>query len=367
MTHIDDTLTYGADHASPPGHLILEYMEEHDLSARELARRCGRSGKLMSEITSGKAPVEPETALQLERVLGVHASIWTNMEAAYQLQLARQNDMQALEAQYGWATKFPLKDLIERKYVTKSAPKSQQVQELLKFFGAGTPKACDERMGELLMVDYLTTPAFENDTHALAAWLRIGEMKANAAPAADYNKDMFLQMLRKVRSLTLTPINEALPEIVNLCAAGGVVFVLEKPFSKVRASGISRWLSPRKALIQQSFRHKSDDHFWFTFFHECAHILLHSRKEVFIDMPKGPGSADPKQEAEANLWSAEFLIPNSSFRRFISTFGHTEAEVRAFAEECGVAPGIVVGQLQHNQIIGFNVLNHLKMRYEWTA
>lgn len=358
-------LPYEPDHAAPPGDLIQEYLDELDISLRELARRCGRSGKLMAEIAAGKAPIEPETALQLERVLGASASIWSNMEAAYQLHLARESEQETLDALYDWAKAFPMKELAERGFIAQAGTRAQQVQELLRYFGAGSVKACDERIAELLQVAFRTSTAFENHEPALAAWLRIGERKALSTETAEYDRDTFLRQLRDIRALTEVPINKACLQIAEKCAAAGVVFVLEKPFAKIRASGVSRWLSPRKALIQQSLRHKANDHFWFTFFHECAHILLHSRKTVFIDMQKGPGNAEPKQEAEANAWAANFLIPVDAMRNFVLNFSGAEKEVRAFAKDIGIAPGIVVGQLQHNRVVGYNVLNKLKDYYEW--
>ncbi|HTN14471.1 MAG TPA: HigA family addiction module antitoxin [Sphingomonadaceae bacterium] len=363
---INQQLGYTPDHASPPGDLIQEYLDHLGISARELARRCGRSGKLMAEIAAGKAPIEPETALQLERVLDLPASVWIAMEAAYQLHKAREAETEALENSYEWATRFPLKELAERKLLTRQSGKSEQVRELLRFFGVGSVKACDERLGDLLAVDFRTSTTFKNDNLALSAWIRIGELRAASIETADYDRDAFLAALREIRELTLIPINDALPELERKCAAAGVAFVLEKPLPKIRVSGISRWLSPRKALIQQSLRHKSDDHFWFTFFHECAHILLHSRKEIFIDMAKGPGSADPKQEAEANVWAADFLVPTAAMRSFVLTFAGGEDEVRRFAKKQKIAPGIVVGQLQHNEVIGFAALNNLKVYYQWT-
>lgn len=365
MSITGNSLAYTPDHASPPGDLIQEYLEHLGISARELARRCGRSGKLMAEITAGKAPVEPETALQLERVLNVPAVTWINMEAAYQLHRAREAEERALAECYKWASAFPLKDLSERQFISRPAGKAEQVRELLKFFGVGSVKACEDRMEELLEVDFRTSTSFSNDTLSLAAWLRIGERRAAEIETRDYDRETFLQQLRQIRELTLIPIDQALPELERKCALAGVAFVLEKPLPKVRASGISRWLSPRKALIQQTLRHKSDDHFWFTFFHECAHILLHSRKEIFIDMMKGPGSAAPKQEAEANLWAADFAVPSSALREFLKTFMGTEEEVRRFAQTHRIAPGIVVGQLQHAKVIGFAALNGLKVYYEW--
>lgn len=366
MTTHPHRYAYTPDYACPPGDLIQEYLGALDISARELARRCGRSGKLMAEITSGRAPVEPETALQLERVLGVSASIWSGMEAAYQLHRAMEAENEQLESCYKWVSAFPMKELAERNLIDRTGTKSDQVREMLKFFGVGNVKACEERMLELLDGDYRTSTTFKNDELSLAAWLRIGERRAAEIETGTFARDSFIKALTTIRELTLIPIDKALPKLGEFCAAAGVAFILEKPLAKVRASGVSRWLSPRKALIQQSLRHKSDDHFWFTFFHECAHILLHSRREIFIDMAKGPGSGNPVQEAEANAWAADFLVPTTALKKFVKSFSGTDEEVKHFAAAHQIAPGIVVGQLQHAGVLGYNELNHLKVYYEWT-
>ena len=83
------TYIYRPDYAVPPGWVLEEHLKSHSLSPAELARRCGRSAKLISEIIAGKAPVEPKTALQFEKVLGLDASIWLALEARFQLHRAR--------------------------------------------------------------------------------------------------------------------------------------------------------------------------------------------------------------------------------------------------------------------------------------
>ena len=80
------------DYAVPPGWLLEERLELREWSQAEFARRCGRSAKLISDIISGKAPIEPETALQFEKVLDLSADIWLNLEAEYQLHLARERE-----------------------------------------------------------------------------------------------------------------------------------------------------------------------------------------------------------------------------------------------------------------------------------
>ena len=115
-------------------------------------------------------------------------------------------------------------------------------------------------------------------------------------------------------------------------------------------------------MIQLSARHKSDDHLWFSFFHEAAHILLHSKKNIFVDEANG---SDAELEAEANNWAADALVPRAAWRRFVQSSPRSEFAVRTFAVEQGISPGIVVGMLQHQGILPWTHLNGLKVRLDW--
>ncbi|MGF7054768.1 addiction module HigA family antidote [Bosea sp. OAE752] len=355
---------YQPDYAVSPGELIQDQLDVLEISGRELARRCGRSTKLIAEIIAGKAPIEPETALQLERVLETSASIWLGMEANYRLHLARVKEQPALAEHHGWASTFPLKELSQRGLLGIKKDAAAQVQEVLRFFGCGSVDACQERFNELEAVAFRHSPSFESNRAALLSWLRIGDIRAEHIETQDYDRAKFLAALKEVRSLTVKPVEVFLPEIRKLCADAGVVFVVEKPLPKVALSGVSRWLSPRRALIQQTLRHLSNDHFWFTFFHECAHLLLHSRKSIFLD-GKGMTNVDPELEAEANDWASNFLIPSDALTRFITRFAYEESQVTEFAAEHGIDPGIVVGQLQHRKVLDFGQMNRFRKRYVW--
>ena len=72
---------YKPDYAVPPGWILEERLELREWSQAEFARRCGRSAKLISEIVAGKAPIEPDTALQFENVLDLDADVWLNLES----------------------------------------------------------------------------------------------------------------------------------------------------------------------------------------------------------------------------------------------------------------------------------------------
>jgi HTH-type transcriptional regulator / antitoxin HigA len=361
----DYRTSFRPDYAPRPGELLAEQLETLDISAREFSRRCGRSAKLITEIISGKATLEPETALQFERVLDIEANIWLNMEAEYRLSLARIEDAARLSQDITWAKAFPLAELQRRGAIESPKDDADCVKKLLQFFGLASAAACREHFASL-GISYRHSPAFRSEQNALFAWLRLGELRAAKISLKDYDRSAFVQALTEIRSLTTSTVEEFYPRIVKLCAEAGVAFIVVQPLDGLALSGISRWLTPRKALIQQSLRHMADDHFWFTFFHEAAHLLLHSRKSIFVDGQKIAKSNSPEED-QANRWAASYLVQPTALDDFIARGSFTPYSVRRFAAEMGIAPGVVVGQLQKREIISYSYLNQLKRKFKWAA
>jgi Zn-dependent peptidase ImmA (M78 family) len=124
--------------------------------------------------------------------------------------------------------------------------------------------------------------------------------------------------------------------------------------------GATRWLGD-KAVIQLSLRWKSNDQFWFRFAHAAGHIMLHGRKDVFIEVKGLTG----KQENEADDYACDRLIPLADYTELVATRHLTLSEIAAFASEVGIAPGIVVGRLQHDELLPRNQCNKLKVVLSW--
>src|ERR1700761_4370066 len=99
---------YNPDYPVPPGWVLEDHLESRGWSQNAFAEKCGRSTKLISQIVSGDAPIEPQTALEFERVLGMDASIWLNLESTYRLFLTKQRVEKTSERDFAWAKKFPL-------------------------------------------------------------------------------------------------------------------------------------------------------------------------------------------------------------------------------------------------------------------
>ena len=360
---------FNPDYAVSPGAVLQERLEVMGVSQAEFARRCGRTPKLISEIIVGKAPVETETAMQFERVTGLHASIWLGIEADYRLHLARQDESRQLEQLVAWAKEFPVKELFNRSKISKPLSNCDTVNAVLSFFGVGSVDAWQSKYS-ITSVAYRHSPSFQSNPTALAAWLRLGEIEAEQTECAQYSVAAFRQSLTQIRTLTAEATGRNLAEAQRLCREAGVVLCFTQPFKGMALSGASRWLTPRKPIIQLSARHKTDDHLWFSLFHEAAHILRHNKKQVFIDGIRGTAAAGESEECEAeteaDAWARDFLIPRAAWEKFASSFLGRAAEVRLFAEEQGIAPGIIVGRLQKENLLSWSRLNRLKRKLEWS-
>lgn len=352
---------YAPDYVSPPGDTLLEKIEELGMSQAELARRTGRPRKTINEIIQGKTAITAETALQLETALGIPASFWDNRERQYRQYLARLEQEVDLKGQIEWLDKFPIADMIEKGWIEDCRSKVLQLRELLQFFGVVSPKQWEVVWGTVPAV-FRKSQAYDSNPEALTAWLRRGELEAQSIRCQSYSDETFRRVLKSARSLTLEPPEVFQPEIVELCASAGVAVAFVPQIPESRVSGATRWLTSSKALIQLSLRYKTDDHLWFTFFHEAAHILLHGKRDVFLEACE----EDTEKEEEANSFAAEILIPSASLTDFVnSTHYFSYESVQSFAQELGIAPGIVVGRLQHDEHLPFSHLNSLKRRLEW--
>jgi len=351
---------YMPDYAVHPGEILEETLEARRMKRVDLAQRCHLSPKTISQIINGKASITPETAIQLERVLGVSANVWNNLDANYRLRSAKIADRRKLKRGIGWVRKFPIKELVKMGFLIESSDPAETVERMMDFMGIGSIEAWEESSRKMA-VAYRRSPAFRSSPESVAAWLRIGQRLAENIDAAPYERDKFRSALNKIRMLTTEQPEDFEPQMKHLCREAGVALVFVSELHRTHLSGATRWIDKDKALIILSLRYKSNDHFWFTFFHEAAHILLHGKRVVFLDEE---GMELNKYEEEANRFAADILIPRSKYEEFTAKGRFRQVDTGVFAQEIGIAPGIVVGRLQHDKKIPFNRHNRLKRRFE---
>lgn len=357
--------SFAPDWVSPPGESIFDLTEERGWTQVELAQRLGYTEKHVSQLINGKAPLSVDAAQRLERVFGSTLDFWLALEANYQKHKAR---LDAAEKHAGWVTwldELPLKELMACGALAKqrvdAKHKPSLVEDCLRFFGVASPDEWRNHYGGM-QYSFRRSREDQSDIGAISAWLRLGEQQAEKLDGPKYDRAKFEAALKEIRKLTAQPPEQFSPRLQQLLRDAGVVFVLVPAVPRTHVSGVARWLSPTRPLIQLSLYGKTNDKFWFTFFHEAAHILLHSnnkdeKKSVYLD-DLNSGHATDQNEREANAWAGDWLIP-PQYRSEL-TMLRSRTAVTHFANELGIHPGIVVGRLQHDGLIEVSWMNDLK-------
>ena len=354
--------TFEPNFAVPPGATLAETLDTLGMTQAELAERMGRPLKTINEIVAGKAAITSDTALQLEKVLGVPASFWTNHERIYRDTLARHRETDELEQQLGWLSTMPVREMVRARWIVAAKEPVAQLRIVLSFFGVAGVEEW-RSLWESPDAIFRKSPAFAANRPATAAWLRQGEIEAQKMDCAPFDESRFTKALGQLRSLTTKDPEEFVPALHELCASAGVAVTIVPPLPGVRAYGATRWLHSTKALVQLSLRGKTDDHLWFTFFHEAGHVLKHGKRAVFVEDGDPKTAARDPREAEADEYACDLLIPPAEYERFCADADFSTAAMRKFAGQLGIAPGVVAGRLQHERRVPFSRGNQLKRRF----
>lgn len=331
------------------------------MSQSELATRMGRPVQAINEIVNRKKAITAETALELERALGITASFWTNLGTLYELVRARDAKAASLERQVPWLKRFPVAKMTAYGWLEKHRRPTEKVDELLRFFGVQEFEALQKLGGAAA---YRRTPAAKVDPWPLEAWLRRGDELGAAVHAASFDEQLFRSALSQIRDLVVADMPN-LPRLREICAAAGVAVVVVPPLPKAGVNGAIRWIRPDRALIQLSLRYKWLDIFWFTFFHEASHVLDGYSRDVVIHTDGA--STKSRAEQQADQFAANILIPPGDWDAFTGTGDFSRRAVLRLASNAGAHPAIVAGRLQYERRIPRNRFNDLRPRFDGTA
>ncbi|GIV02067.1 MAG: XRE family transcriptional regulator [Fimbriimonadales bacterium] len=355
---------YTPDHAAHPSETLREVLAALQMTQADLARRMGRSTKHVNEIVHGQSDLTPQIASELEFVLRVPAGFWLRLQANY-LEVRERNLSHFGSPEYEeWLKRFPYTEMVRLGWVKPHADRGSRVRELLQFFGVASLEAWRASYA-MSNTQYRKSAHTRHHHERVAAWLRQGEIQAAEIRCSPYDERLFKEALREARSLTAEPtIRSIESKVRELCAPAGVAVVVVPPLRGTGVFGATRWLTKTKALIQLSTLYKRNDTLWFTFFHEAAHVLLHRKRQTYVDFKEDLGSPDEQVEQEANRFAENALVERNAYEQFVRQADFTEHTIRSFAQQVGVAPGIVVGRLQHDGYVTRDRFTNLLQRYD---
>lgn len=357
-------MSFEPDWAVPPGTSISRLLSLKELPADELAQELGLDDEGFDRLLSGEQRITESAATTLSEFLGSTAEFWLKRDEIYAAEIERLSSCQNLAVD-AWVKSLPTQQMIKFGWIRKNLRSPMLEAELLAFFGC-------ESISEwraiytsgLDAVAFRTSSSFAADDLATLAWKRMGELQASEIGLREFDRSAFAQILPDLKKLGFVrDPKELVAKLRARLADVGVALTTARAPSGCRASGAT-WLSDLgNPIIHLSFRHLSDDHFWFTLYHEAAHIVLAHGEHVAYD-PVGAKKLLDHAEREADNLASTLLIPAEVSDWIRSRIPNSKNVITA-ARKSKVTPGVIVGQLENAGLLPFGKLSFLKRRYAW--
>lgn len=349
--------------ASPPGDTMAEILSSKGISSKQLADSTSLSEAKIAKLLDGKISITQEIAMELERSLGSTKSYWLKRDMQYKEDLSRY--AQETSERKEWLKSIPFTDMLNYGWIENTYSKEI---ECLKYFNVSTVDEWYDKYNDILAVtSFRTSGSFDSTPESVVTWLRRGELASENMVSDSWDESAFICAINEARKLTRERDPEVfIPKLQNIFSKCGVAIVVERSPKRCRASGAAYFISPNKAIIMLSGRYLTDDHFWFSFFHEAGHILLHGNMKLFLEFDDVNRDVD-QEEKEADLFAGNLLIPEHHKEEFLLLNSREWKKIVKFAKKINTSSGIVLGQLQYINKVDHRYLNKLKNRYKWAG
>lgn len=352
------------NYAVAPGEYLEEWIDDHGLSQHRVAEMLGSSRKQVNEIVNGRAPITSDTAMRLERVVGIPARTWLSYEALYRADLARIADEEDLAQHVGDIAPSAISYLrgLGATTSTKRSP-GKLVSDFLAFHRCGTWEAYVHLHEEVSHGDYALAALKDSktalDPTLLSSWLRAAELTEGfeRGRSLDYAPDRLRAALPSLRARAATPDSTVMRDLANVLLDVGVVLLVVEPPAKLPLLGMTRWIDKKVPVIQQTGRWSKDGFAIWTLFHEIGHVLNDPRGEMHVEY-----STEKKRnsaaEKNANAFATEILFGGDEVVSQFRGLSY-DREIASKALEIGIAPGLAVHQMHRRRWLPYNHGNKL--------
>ena len=346
MTKVHDFI------ATPPGATIREQLEDRGMSQKEFASRMNMSEKHISKLVNGEVQLTTDVAIRLETVLGVPAQFWIRLEAVYREKLLKHEAEANMESNIEIARQFPYNEMAQYGWVPATRKAAEKAENLKRFFEVVDLTLLEDQ--QITKIACRRLAVTKKSDLALMAWAQEAKLLARDIETEPINIKKLETEIPAIRACTKESPSAFAEDIAARLAACGIALVYLPSLKGSFLHGAT-FTDGKKIVTGITARGADADRFWFSLFHEMAHIIL-----GHINNANGLTDAD---EREADKWAGDILIPADAYVSFKRRGEFYEKAILNFANEQSIAPGIVVGRLQKDGMIEHNRLNHLKEQY----
>ena len=349
---------------SHPGKTLQSKLTELNMGSKEFAVRTGKPEKTISNVLSGESAITSDMAVLFEDVLSIPAHFWLNRQNQYDEAVARLKRVETIQLAVEWAKQFPYAEMAKLKWVATTTKMEEKVENLFKFFRLSSQEAFENYyFKQKLKINFRLTLAHEKKPYSVAAWLRQGEIQASKLNANPYNEKVLVSKLPEIKEIMANHRKDFFKELQLICLDAGVKVVYTPCLKGASLHGSTRWLADTP-LIQMSAKYAKNDIFWFSFFHELAHIIKHGKKYISLENEIDYDVESVIEEQEADDFAIKWTFSKEQEQEVLNNLPLNESDILNYAKKFKTHPAMIIGRFHHKKLLPYSIGNQFIEKIE---
>ncbi|MCK4666609.1 ImmA/IrrE family metallo-endopeptidase [Candidatus Dependentiae bacterium] len=353
-----------------PGDFIKDELEYRGWTQGDLSLILMLDPKHVSLILNNKQHITFDVAQALGKIFGQSTEYWINLDTLFRLGLEKENkkarsaEIRSYIYQY-----MPIMEMIKKGWIPDFSDTKDLIRIVKKFWGI---KALDFKFLDKKLIPSLRKSTAYNqfNLYFTLTWLNMAKKISKKIKVGKYSNRRLKEIIKDFNYYTIE--SNGVQQFLEDLNQAGIKFLVLPHLQKTYIDGAVYTEGVNKVIVYTG-RYNRLDNFWFTMAHELAHVLLHLNKKetFFIDNIK---EINTHKESESNAKALSLLKEKAIMNFFRSNTKYiSKLKILMCKEKYKVHPSIIVGILQHNDILSRTNLNRFKekilpkipKKYDW--
>lgn len=363
MAEDQKTTGLSRDFIIHPGETIAEILEDREMTQKELAIRTGMTDKHVSTIVNGAKPISVAFAKKLEYALGIEAQFWINLQANYDREIFEFEEMNSISVNEISVLKN-LKEVIchwcELGWIKNEEDQAFRVLEIRKIMAISNLVDIPELAYSASFRAQIKNNSV--DVFVLFAWQRMCEiLTKDIFVSEELDIEKLKEKIPEIKSLMFLNPKEMQKQLEKKLAECGIAFKIVKHFKGAPVQGFIKRTDNGRLVLCMPIRNSFADIFWFTLFHEIAHVIHGDAKVKFFDFE----SISTEIEVRADKFARNSLIRLAEYKKFLEKEDYSLKAVKDFSKKCEVETFIVFGRLMKDEVLDWGTYSEERVKYKW--
>lgn len=335
-----------------PGKILNELFKERDISQREFASIINIAHSHLSDILNEKKPINPSIAISLEAAEFKTAVFWMSEQMRYQIDKLKKNEdvllkTDAIRSWNDYRNFIPVRYFKGHGILNDDVV--HNVNKINEFYGVVDAASLESKINKFEFTRYRKSSALQTETKNIIGWEILAESQLRTIKIINKFNGKHISDLISDLNAIFYKNDKTIEKVKKTLTKYGIRFsTLDRP-SKTPVDGKTFKVDSDPAICL-TLKYKRLDNFAYTLMHEIGHVYHHiSQSNDYTNGFYSDFKALDlvKEEAEADKFATDALIPQKEWDQFYYNFNFTDAAIKQFSRRIKVHAAIIRGRVCH--------------------